>query len=139
MTDTVSKKPEITDTMTAQDVFNAAYWGITEQGIQGYDGSGCTYISGSGKLRCGIGHALTEDQARTFVVNDVLGLHLYTDDAEMRDFIPPQIAGNMQLCVDIQDAHDGPNDNAAFISLFTEGMRRVATKHGMTVPEGGDA
>jgi hypothetical protein len=136
MTDTVSKKPEITDTMTAQDVFNAAYWGITEQGVQGYASNGCTYISPSGKLRCGIGHALTELQARTFVANDFLGLHLYTHDAEMRDFIPPQIAGNMPLCVDIQDAHDGPNDDASFMYIFNEGMRRVALKHGLTVPEG---
>jgi len=139
MTDTVSKKPEITDNMTAQDVFNAAYWGIIEQGAQGYAANGCTYISRSGALRCGIGHALTEDQARTFVANDVLGLAAYAYCVDKYGFIPPQIADNMQLCVDIQDAHDGPNDDDAFISVFTAGMRRVALKHGMTMPKGGDA
>jgi len=161
MTDTKSKKPEITADMGPQAMFEAAFWGVTEQGCQATDHSGqCVYLTHTSDgtrspMRCALGHAMTEEQARNLVISLIGGLNQYatspdyTEDGEEFDpdghgytWMPRQVARNMALCLDMQDAHDSVTDHetdAAFISEYHDKMRAVSLKHALVMPEVGAA
>jgi hypothetical protein len=159
MTDKKSKKPEITDDMGPQAMFEAAFWGVTEQGCQATDSVGkCVYMASSlgghrPELRCALGHAMTTEQARNLVMNNIGGMSQYTPDSSYDDgvfdpdghgytWMPRQVARNMALCLDMQDAHDSVTDHgddAGFVGEYHDKMRAVSLKHALVMPEVGAA
>jgi len=160
MTDKKSNKPEITADMGPQAMFEAAFWGVTEQGCQATNSTGgCVYLTPDvgprPETRCALGHAMTKEQARNLVISHIGGMSQYattadcTEDGEEFDpdghgytWMPRQVARNMALCLDMQDAHDSVTDHGddtGFVSEYHDKMRAVSLKHALVIPEGGAA
>jgi len=141
----MTRKPTIEAGMTAQDLFNASYWGVVEQGqpCLGRHGS-CEYeqTRGGAVLMCSIGHCLTQPQRDDFMASMFKGLVAF-DDHDPR--LPPQIGGNFYLSCDLQSAHDQAADDHrndggmagldVFVKSFGANMARVAAKYGLEVPK----
>jgi len=138
----MTRKPQITPDMTVQDLFNASYWGVVEQG------KGCTTATGDciyerrsddGTVtQCGIGHCLTQDQTDIFMRMKFDGIDCISSRAP--DYLPTQIAAHLQFAIELQHMHDRSTREAtitnggSFISTFKMNMGCLADKHGLTVP-----
>ena len=150
--------------MNAQEIFDRAYLGVMRQGHLGvnYDGS-CCYAD-KGKAMCGVGHVLGDEWASKWEALSGLAV---ADIADEDDILPDEYArcapdgleDHLGFLCAIQDAHDtafaltrqklvkeGHHQRVAYdravvegLPLFEEAMRALAVRHGLTVPETGEA
>lgn len=130
--------------MNKQDIFNAAYNGVIEQGGPALKGVNCAYRTPCGTKYCGMGHVMKlempEDHPLWYSSIDAgdLLIELDIEDKFLKDIRAD--VHLRELCEDIQMAHDNAalsgDDIDNFIENFVNEMLREARLHNLEVPQG---
>jgi len=130
----MTRKPKITNDMTAQDMFNAAYWGVVEQGVQSYAiDTGCVYqgFNDAKPVKCAIGHCMTGEESAKAMETDLGGI-LYDD----MEYFPQRVQDHFDLCEQMQNKHDEPAASGIdFITRYKVDMARIANRFGLDAPQ----
>lgn len=120
--------------MTPQEIFDTALNGVIKQGRKSVNQDGdCAYLSVEG-MRCGVGHLVPEDVARsldTFQSDTRIASIL--DRHQGRELVPAWMVQNRCLVEDIQDAHDMAEAGPSFIDDFVARMKYVAQTRGLKI------
>jgi len=122
---------------TLQEMFNQAYLGVIAQGGQSSDGLGhCMYRGPEGR-KCAVGHLLPDESYHRRLEgksvdygSGALKPALIQAGIDMGDKSTKALLAKMQY---IHDA-PAPSDEL-FIERFKLAMSKLATEHGLEVPE----
>ena len=128
------------DTPSEQEIFDAAYTALLDQGCPSVNsGGGCVYRNNG--YRCGVGWFITDDvyDPEMEDAGDVQGLVDKYSDNEYGDFdghsLPGWFALRVAILQAIQKAHDEPAPGSVSVADYSDEMRASwlqGFRHNMT-------
>lgn len=123
--------------MTPQQIFDAAYRGVMQQGRQsmspGIFGKGCKYRGPNG-LKCAVGFLISDQAAKAWdrSPHSSIGARITSKSK----FVEQWMRDNRHLLESIQRAHDNdPEPGETFTQSFDRRMRRIAKDYLLEIPE----